>query len=250
MKNCQFCNAELDDHAAFCSQCGNKQADITVTTAAVTPPPAPYPYPPQAAAPKEPSALALEGRRYFKWLTGGIFGNEEPMHLLFAAIVPFVITLFYTLASARMMNWHAGGFFLLWFFSIVQIVALPAVAWLLKRHMLKQEVKIVDVFSTYASFHTIILPVALLVLLFGLTVSMTSAGGIRFISALRLLIPLLSFAASLLLSVHDSEAPLSKKWQLILALTGVFIVLHVLDSAILTAGMNWGLYKGLSGLFR
>ncbi|MCK9177354.1 MAG: hypothetical protein M0O95_06670, partial [Clostridiales bacterium] len=62
MKNCQFCNAELDDHAAFCSLCGNKQADITVTTAAVTPPPAPYPYPPQAA-PKEPSALALEGQR-------------------------------------------------------------------------------------------------------------------------------------------------------------------------------------------
>ena len=250
MKNCQFCQAELDDHAVFCSHCGNKQGDVSVAAVHQVPPVPPYPYPPQPTEPKEPSALALDAQRYGKWLKEGIFGTTEPMHILFAAAIPFVITLLYALSGAKLANWHAGAFFLSWFFSIVQIAAMPAVAWLVKRHMMKQDATFEDTFSTFASFHTIVLPIALLVMIFGFSVSVSSAGGLQFIRTLRLLIPVLSLSGATLVCLHDAQATLAKKWQVVLVLVATFLMLHLLDNTIQTAGVKWGLLKSMSNLFR
>ena len=69
----------------------------------------PYPpegyYPPQQGVPgftpppKEPSKLALYAKGYLPWFTKGFLGTKEPMHILFAAIVPFLVAFFFTLGT-------------------------------------------------------------------------------------------------------------------------------------------------------
>ena len=255
MKNCQYCQAELDDKAVFCSRCGNKQpeapaAEPTVTVAppagqpplpaAADLPAPPYPYTQQPQAPKAPSALALEGKRYFRWLGQGVLGTDEPMHFLFAAIVPFLITLFYTLSSGKMMNWHAGGFFLLWFFNLILMVAMPTAAWLCKRYWLGEEMDFQGAFARYSSYQNIVLPISFFIMILGLAISMTSLGGMNFLSLLLHLVPILSFAAATLTCISGSQAGTKKLWLVVLALAIVYIILFFLINLILMAGVNWG----------
>lgn len=260
MKNCPFCQTELGDKAVFCSHCGNRQPETQAADQAVTqavtqapPPPVqapapgtaqapvpPYPYPQQVQAPKPPSALALEGKRYFSWLGQGFLGTDEPMHFLFAAIIPFLITLFHTLSTGKMMNWHAGGFFLLWFFNIILMIALPAVAWLCKRYWLKEEIGFQGAFARYSSYQNIVLPISLFVMILGLAISIDSTGGINFLSVFMHLIPILSFAAAALTCLANSKADTRKLWLIMLVLTVAYIILFFLSNLILRAGMTWG----------
>ncbi len=244
MKNCQFCQAELDDSAAFCSQCGNKQQAAVVQAqpqmpqapppvldpVQAPPPPAYYAPPPP---PKEPSLLASEGKRYMSWLTRGFLGTSEPIHLLYAAIVPFLIALFYTLSMARFMSWHAGGFFLLWFFSMVMVAALPAAAWLLNRFWLKAEAGLIETFSAFSSFSNVILPLAFVVMILGLA-------GAGFAFTLGSLIPVLVLAASAMLLVPAAGGDQKKLWLAVLILAAVFIVLQIIWGSIYSAGRSWG----------
>lgn len=257
MKKCQFCQTDLADDAVFCSQCGNRQleaaeADLAMPEAPPTvqppapegispsAPPYPYPppYPPQPPAP--PSALALEGRRYFAWLGKGFLGTVEPMHLLFAAIVPFLITLFYTLASAKLFNWHAGGFFLTWFFNLILMAVMPVSAWLCRRYWLKDDIGLPDFFARFSSLMNLVLPISLFVMLLGMVISMTSTGGLNFLTMILQLIPLLIFAASLLVCLSGPRADIRKLWLLVLVLTLVYLTFFSFCNLILTASAKWG----------
>ncbi len=274
MKNCQFCQAELADDAVFCSKCGNRQVEVAQDQAATpevaavpepaaapeppaAPPPAPqdlaspghppypYPHPPQAhpyppQAPAPPSALALEGRRYFTWLGKGFLGTEEPMHMLFAAIVPFLITLFYTLASSKLFNWHAGGFFLSWFFNMILMVLMPTATWVCRRYWLKDEISLPDAFARFSSLMNLVLPITLFVMLLGLVISVNSAGGLNFLTMILHLIPLLIFAASLIICLSGPRPGIRKIWMIVLALTLVYLIFFSINSLILSAAARWG----------
>ncbi|NLB27758.1 MAG: zinc ribbon domain-containing protein [Clostridiaceae bacterium] len=263
MKNCQNCGTELADDAVFCSNCGSKQElapengpaaaeQVQEAPPPVAPPPPPYqagptqvpqqppypyPYPPQA--PKAPSALALDGKRYPGWLVKGFLGTEEPMHLLFAAIVPFLVTLFSTLEAARLMNWHAGGFFLLWFFMLIIMGAMPTMAWFCKRFILKEEDKLPDAYARFSSYLNAVLPVSLLAFIFGVVLP---AGA--FISVLMYVVPILILAASVMTAVQGSQAEVKKLWLAVLTIAGVFFVLLFLYSAIFALGLQWS-FKAL-----
>ncbi|HZK29013.1 MAG TPA: zinc ribbon domain-containing protein [Clostridia bacterium] len=280
MKHCINCQAELNDDAKFCAKCGKQQEPDTQETIAspVTPPSmaqpdvgqAPYPQPPPAQAPhpgagpyppqqqqgapgappppypypsepKPPSALALEGKRYFAWLGKGIFGTTEPMHFLFAAIVPFLISLFYTLAASKMMNWHAGGFFLMWFFNMIIIVAMPAAAWFGKRYLLKEDISAQDAFAQYSSYLNIVLPITLLIMILGFAISL--GGFIHLLSILHL-VPVLLLVASILTCISGSNAGMKKLWLVSLVLIAVYIILSLISSSILVAGGQWGAMRG------
>jgi len=256
---------ELAEDAVFCSNCGSKQelapesgpavtGEVQETPAPVTAPPPPYqagpvqmppqppypyPYPPQA--PKAPSALALDGKRYPGWLAKGFLGTNEPMHLLFAAIVPFLVTLFSTLEAARLMNWHAGGFFLLWFFMLIIMGAMPTMAWFCKRFILKEEDKLPDAYARFSSYLNAVLPVSLLAFIFGVVLPSGT-----FISVLMYVVPILIFAASVMTAVGGSQAEVKKLWLVVLTVAGVFFVLLFLYSAILTLGLQWS----IKALFR
>lgn len=265
MKNCRNCGTELADDAMFCSHCGSRQDDLpetpgpAVSEQAPVPPPSmetppaagaqqseypqvppyPYAYPPQP--PKAPSAIALDGKRYFRWLLKGFLGTSEPIHLLFAAIVPFLISLFMTLEAARLMRWHAGGFFLLWFFTLIILVIMPVMAWVMKRYLLKEEDGLVQACSRFSSYLNMVLPVSLLALILG---AVLPAG--TFISVLMYVVPVLILMATVMTSVFGSAAEMPKVWLVALILTGIFFFLIFVYSAILGAGLQWG----LRGMFR
>ncbi len=261
MKNCQNCGIELADDAVFCSNCGTRQEQAPVAAEqsqatppqAVPPPPpyqaappqmpqqAPYPYPYPPQPPKPPSALALDGKRYPRWLLNGFLGTREPMHLLFAAIVPFLVTLFLTLEAARLMRWHAGGFFLLWFFTLIMIVAMPTMAWVCKRFILKEEDKLPDAYARFSSYLNAVLPVSLLTFILGVALP---AG--TFVSVLMYVVPILIFAASVMTMVEGSRAEVKKLWLVVLTVAGLFFILLFLYSAIFAAGLQWS----IKGLFR
>ncbi|MDI9461351.1 MAG: zinc ribbon domain-containing protein [Saccharofermentanales bacterium] len=250
MKNCINCNAEIVDNAVFCPKCGYDQrlapemarqevggyaqnqqpyqAPAPQQQAAPYPPqPGAYP-PPQGAYPPPyqqgpPSQLAIYGKRYFGWLLSGILGTKEPMHLLFAAIVPFLTTLIYTLSNAPFYAWHAGGFFLVWFFAIVFVAVVPVLAWVLKTFMLKERVKITDVISEYCSYFNIILPFALFAMIFALAIK--GIGPSNFFYVLyqgTLLFSLLAGVATI-----SSKPGREKKLWLSLLVMGFLLILFV-----------------------
>lgn len=271
MKNCLYCQAELNDEAMFCGKCGKRQEavaeenivapvaqpeEVPVSYQSQPPPQgypavaqpyspqqqgvpgAPPPYPqPYPIEPKPPSALALEGKRYFNWLGKGILGTTEPMHVLFAAIVPFLITLFYTLASSRMMNWHAGGFFLLWFFNMIMIVAMPTAAWFCKRYWLKEDESWQDTFARYSSYLNIVLPITLFVMILGFIISL--GGFIHLLSILHL-VPVLWLVATIFTCTSGSKASAKQLWLVSLVLIAVYIILSLIGNSILVAGGQWG----------
>lgn len=259
MKKCQFCQADLADDAVFCSQCGNRQVDPSqlveetpvVDAAPIqappppegpVPPQVPYPYP-QAyppPPPSPPSALALDGKRYFPWLGKGILGSEEPMHFLFAAIIPFLITLFQTLAGAKLFNWHAGAFFLVWFFNMIMIIAMPTLAWLMRRYAFKDPISYPDAFARFSSHMNLVLPITLFVMLLGLVISVNSAGGLNFLGMILHLIPLLIYGASLVLCLSKIQAEVKKIWIIVILLTLAYLILFSLTNLIVSAGARWG----------
>ena len=261
MKNCQNCGMELADDAMFCSNCGTKQeAPLAASPAeagqaqaippaapppppyqagpAPPPPQAPYPYPYPSQPPKPPSALALDAKRYPKWLIQGFFGTREPMHILFAAIVPFFVSLFSTLEAARIMNWHAGGFFLLWFFMLIILGAMPTMAWVYKKFILKEEERLIHTFARFSSCLNVVLPVSLIAFILGVVLP----GG-TFISVLMYVVPILIFAAAVMSAVAGSQADLKKLWLITLVIAGVFFVLLFLYSAIFSQGLQWSFRK-------
>ncbi|NMA18320.1 MAG: hypothetical protein GX939_06140 [Clostridiaceae bacterium] len=199
------------------------------------PPPPHGAYPP----PNPPSALALDSNRYFTWLKNGIFGTLEPMHLLLASIAPFLVALFFTLGRAGWMFWHAGGFFLTWFFNMIMIAGLPVIAWLLKNHLLKQTADLKAVCSEYASYHTIPAMIMLVVMLLGL-----AAGGTTLVSSLFSYVRLLSLGAALMcLFAPRDQDTIKRMWKIMMIILAVFIVLVYLADLFLTLGVSWSSYK-------
>ncbi|MFA5585079.1 MAG: zinc ribbon domain-containing protein [Saccharofermentanales bacterium] len=273
MKNCHNCGVGLDENALFCFQCGSKQEILEAQAAhhpqpqVQAPPPAPpYPYqqppqpgmqqPPQPGAqqppyayypppqPKEPSALALDGKRYPGWLFKGLLGSSEPIHLLYAAIVPFLITLFATLGAASLMSWHAGGFFLLWFFNLIIMAAMPAVAWVFARLIAKKQEGLVALCVRFSSYMNVVLAVSFLTMLLGIAIPAGS-----FTMVLSYVVPILILAASLLVASQGQEEENRPLWPVFLAITGAFIFLLFVFNAILGVGMAWGTRSLLGGLF-
>lgn len=247
MKNCVNCNAEIADNVQFCPKCGHRQDVAPVAYAAAAPqntnpPPQGQPYPQQAppyppSPPQAPSELGLAGKRYFNWLLTGILGTRESMHLLFAAIVPFLTSLIYTLSSAPYYSWHAGGFFLVWFFTIVYIAAIPLASWLVKNFLLKEKAEFTEVFSEYSSYFNVILPFSVLAMIFSLAISSFSTG--NFFYALYkgiLLLVLMAGVATLVSKDRD----IKKTWLTLLIMGGAFILLTFIIATIEThAAVRW-----------
>ncbi|NLK01458.1 MAG: zinc ribbon domain-containing protein [Clostridiaceae bacterium] len=268
MKNCINCNAEIADNAVFCPKCGHDQRLAPEVAgqevggyaqnqqqpyqAYQAPAPqqqaAPYQsqpgtYPPQGAYPPPyqqgpPSQLAIYGKRYFGWLLSGILGTKEPMHLLFAAIVPFLTTLIYTLSNAPFYAWHAGGFFLVWFFAIVFVAAIPVLAWALKTFLLKESVKITNVISEYCSYFNIILPFSLFAMIFALAIRGISPA--NFFYALyqgTLLFSLLAGVAT----IFSKPGKEKNNWLSLLAMGFLFILFTFILNTIGYAALRWAL---------
>ena len=177
---------------------------------------------PAATTPKEPSQMALDGKRYFGWLFKGILGTKEPMHMLLAAIVPFLTTLFYTLSIAPFFNWHAGGFLLVWLFVIIFVAAIPVVAWLLKSNLLKEKIEFRNLFSEYASYFNVIFLYSVLAMIFALASGAVGPNNFfyNFYKG-TLLFALLAGIAS----VVSQPAKEKKTWASLLIMGGAFIVL-------------------------
>lgn len=278
MKHCINCQAELEDDAMFCGNCGHPQPGAEegkIDAPNVEPQPVPQPQPevqhvqapspqqPQGGPPpvpmqpqpvpppppKPPTELQLDGKRYFKWLSAGLLGTIEPIHGLLAAIVPFLITLFNTLAVTRSMMWHAGGFFLVWFINIVVMAVLPIIAWVLKKHYVKDDVSLKDVFSQYSSYHNIVFLISFVVMIFGMAIPFAAASGFAQIFwLLGRLMPMFSLLAALnCLLVARDDARVKKAWSVTLIMVAVFYVLFYLMHGITYAGMKWGARKFLGG---
>ncbi len=213
-------------------------------------PPAGY-YPPQQGAPgyappppKEPSQLALAGKQYFPWLKNGIFGTKEPMHILFAAIVPLLIVFFFTLGTASQMNWHAGGFFLTGFFNLIYVAVLPVAVWLIKKFWEKDDTASLDsVFAEYSSYHNIVLPVAFIAMILGIIVPVYHFSA-HIIAVMFQFVRWLSLGAAItcLLSSRDGD---SKAWLKVVAVIVVFAALWFIVGACYTAGFKWGISSSL-----
>jgi hypothetical protein len=254
MKNCHNCGMELADDAVFCGRCGSKQELPAEAVNAASqqsqeappvqpkagPPQAPpqaayptYPYPPQP--PRPPSELSLAARRYPGWFASGFFGTEEPMHLLFTIIVPFFVSLFASLQAARLMSWNAGGFFLIWFFTMIIMAAMPTMAWVSRRFMLKETDTLLRAFARFSSYLNMVLPISILTFILG---AVLPAG--TFISVLMYVVLILIFAASIMTAVGGLAREPKKIWLVILTMAGVFFVLLFLYSAISSAGAGWG----------
>lgn len=211
------------------------------------PPAGGYYAPPQGAPgfappPKEPSKLALAGKNYFPWLQKGIFGTKEPMHPLFAAIVPFAIVFFFTLGTASQMGWHAGAFFLTWFFNLVYVAVLPVAVWLIKKLWDKDNtVTPFSIFAEYSSYHNIVLPIILLTMILGIAVPVFHFSA-HIIAVMFQFVRLLSLGAALacLFSSRDGD---SKLWLKIIAVIFVFTAMWYIVGACYTAGFNWSYYN-------
>ena len=205
-------------------------------------PPAGY-YPPQGAPgyappPQEPTALALAAKNYFPWLKKGLLGTKEPIHFLFAAIVPLVITFFFTLGTASQMGWHAGAFFLTGFFNVLYIAALPLAVWLIKKFMEKDESATPDsVFAEYSSYHNIALPIVFVAMILGIIVPVFTFGT-HIIAVMFQFVRLLSLGAALTCLSPSRDD--SKAWLKVVILIFVYIAMWYIVGAIYTVGMNWG----------
>lgn len=206
----------------------------------------PYPpqgsYAPQPAVPREPSQIALAGKRYFDWLIKGILGTKEPMHILFAAIIPFLTTLIYTLSSAPFYGWHAGGFFLVWFFVILFVAAIPLIAWLLKTYLLKEKIEFKILFAEYASYFNVIFLYSLFAMIFALAIS--GMGPNNFFYALykgTLVFSLLAGIAALVSKPDEAK----KVWPTLLIMGSVFIVMTFIIVAIEWHALtSWAMWWG------
>lgn len=204
-------------------------------------PPQGSPYPQPAAPKAPPSQIAIDGKRYFNWLSKGMLGTKEPMHILFAAIIPFLTTLIYTLSSAPFYDWHAGGFFLVWFFSILFVAAIPAAAWLLKTYVFKEKVEFKNLFSEYASYFNIIFLYSFLVMIFVLAIG--GVGPANLFYALykgTLVFSLLAGVAAIVSKPETGQ----KTWLTLLIMGCIFVVLTFIIVAIewyaLTRWAMWG----------
>ncbi|HHV42644.1 MAG TPA: hypothetical protein GXX72_07380 [Clostridiaceae bacterium] len=200
------------------------------------------PYPPQqgaypAAQQAQSSQLAAFGKRYFGWLASGILGTKEPMHVLFAVIVPFLTTLIFTLSTAPFYSWHAGGFFLIWFFMIFFVAAVPVIAWLLKTYLLKDKAKLTDVISEYASYFNIIFLFSLFAMIFALAIR--NVGPNNFFYVLYNGTPLFILLAGIA-SIVSKPKEEKKTWLTFLALGFFFILFTFIFTSIQWhAAMNW-----------
>ncbi len=210
-------------------------------------PPAGY-YPPQqgvpgfAPPPKEPSKLALYAKGYLPWLTKGFLGTKEPMHILLAAIVPFLVAFFFTLGTASQMDWHAGAFFLTWLFNIVYIAVLPVAVWLIKKFWEKDESATPEsVFAEYSSYHNIILPVVFVTMILGIAFPVYHFSA-HFIAVMFQFVRLLSLGAAFACLFSPRDA-VSKTWLKIIALIGVFVAMWFVVGACYTAGIRWGISR-------
>ncbi|HNZ62917.1 MAG TPA: hypothetical protein PKH23_01105 [Bacillota bacterium] len=190
-------------------------------------------------APKPPSKLALEAKGYFPWLTKGFLGTTEPMSILLAAIVPFLVAFFFTLGNASGMSWHAGAFFLTWLMNMVFIGVLPVAVWFVKKYWEKDEASTLEaVFAEYSSYHNVALPVVFFAMIFGIAFPVFYSS-VHFISALFQFVRLVSLGASLACLFSPRDA-VSKSWLKVLTVIGVFVVLWFIVGACYNAGFRWG----------
>ncbi|MGI6235906.1 MAG: hypothetical protein ACOYI6_11780 [Christensenellales bacterium] len=202
-------------------------------------------YPPQPGAPgfapqppREPSKLALHAKNYWSWFGKGFLGTKEPMHLLLASIIPFLVTLFFTLADVLNTRWSAVAFFLMWIMNMVYMAALPVLVWLIKRYWGKDETATLEsVSAEYSSYHNVILPYVFLVMILSIGLSFARTGSIV-VSYMCTFARLLSLGAALTCLLSSPRENASKTWLKVIVIISAFFLFSFTLGANLTSSFG------------
>ncbi|MDD4540772.1 MAG: zinc ribbon domain-containing protein [Eubacteriales bacterium] len=175
MQQCPSCKTEVSSENQYCPYCGKRLRDTRHTVDVHHNPHQQVTMPPgylegegprvhsteQPLRYKADSPLKIDSKRYFSWLREGLLGSEASIHPLLAAIIPFVITLFSTLAAAPYFAWRAGPFFLFWLLTIITYGVMLFGGYLVERSILKGNKDLKQYFSRFSSLQTMILPLTL-----------------------------------------------------------------------------------------
>lgn len=176
MQTCPSCREAVSPQNDYCPYCGKRLRDIRHTVDVHQNPhqqptmPPGYlegegPPPHSTEQPRRmlfESRLKTDGKHYFPWLAKSFFGSDESIHPLLASIVPFLVTLFSTLAVAPYFNWRAGPFFIFWLVAIVTYGAMFFIGYLAERNILKGNKEIGRYFARFSSLQTMVLGSAIL----------------------------------------------------------------------------------------